>query len=139
MLPSGSDFRECAPRGGNHSLPNNLQIDPFKCEKMPNKVGRFFNKLPSVINRVNKPLEWLNHPQHVCTKVNNHSPPNEGVLTEPSEHQRLMSGSRAPERLEPHLAMETSISSSRSTSSGSHLVRDQVEDLGKMPRSRDSW
>jgi hypothetical protein len=61
------------------------------------------------------------------------------VGAEASEHQRLMSGSKAPERLEPHLAMETSISASDSTSGGSHLVRDQVEDLGEMPRSRDSW
>jgi hypothetical protein len=60
------------------------------------------------------------------------------VGAEASEHQRLMSGSRAPERLEPHLAMETSRSTSDSTSSGSHLVRNQVEDLGEMPRSRYS-
>jgi hypothetical protein len=56
-----------------------------------------------------------------------------------SEHQRLMSGSRAPERFDSHLAMETSRSASVSTSCGSHLVRDQVEDLGDMPRSRYSW
>jgi hypothetical protein len=43
------------------------------------------------------------------------------------------------ERLEPHLAMETSRSTSDSTSGGSHLVRDQVEDLNEMPRSRYSW
>jgi hypothetical protein len=61
------------------------------------------------------------------------------VGAEASEHQRLMSGSRAPERLEPHLAMETSRSASDSTSGGSHLVRDQGEDLGEMPRSRYSW
>jgi hypothetical protein len=57
-----------------------------------------------------------------------------------SEHQRLMRRrSRAPQRLEPHLAMETSRSGSGSTSGGSHLVRGQVEDLGEMPRSRYSW
>jgi hypothetical protein len=58
------------------------------------------------------------------------------VGVEASEHQRLMSGSRVPERLVPHLAMETSRSASGSISGGSHLVRDQVEDLGEMPRSR---
>jgi hypothetical protein len=46
-----------------------------------------------------------------------------------SEHQRLMSGSRAPERLESHLAMETSISVSDFSSGGRPLVRDQGEDL----------
>jgi hypothetical protein len=57
-----------------------------------------------------------------------------------SEHQRLMRrSSRAPQRLEPHLAMETGRSASGSTSGGSHLVRGQVEDLGEMPRSRYSW
>jgi hypothetical protein len=56
-----------------------------------------------------------------------------------SEHQRLMRRSRAPQRLEPHLAMEMSRSGSSSTSGGSHLVRGQVEDLGEMPRSRYSW
>jgi hypothetical protein len=50
-----------------------------------------------------------------------------------------MSGSNAPERLEPHLVMETSKSTSDSTSGGSHLVRDQGEDLGEIPRSRYSW
>jgi hypothetical protein len=56
-----------------------------------------------------------------------------------SEHQRLMRRSRAPQRLGPHLAMETSRSGSGSTSGGSHLVRGQVEDLGEMPREGDSW
>jgi hypothetical protein len=55
-----------------------------------------------------------------------------------SEHQRLMSVSGAPERFESHLAMETRRSISYSTSGGSHLVRDQGEDLGEMPRSKDS-
>jgi hypothetical protein len=50
-----------------------------------------------------------------------------------------MSGSKAPERLESHLAMETSRSALDFTSGGSHLVRDQVEDLGEMPRSRYSF
>jgi hypothetical protein len=46
------------------------------------------------------------------------------------EHQRLMRRSnRAPQRLEPHLAMETGRSASGSTSRGSHWVRDQGEDL----------
>jgi hypothetical protein len=56
-----------------------------------------------------------------------------------SEHQRLMRRSRASQRLGPHLAMEMSRLASSSTSCGSHLVRDQVEDLGEMPRSRYSW
>ena len=57
-----------------------------------------------------------------------------------SEHQRLMRrSSKAPHRLEPHLAMETSILGFGSTSGGSHLVRGQVEDLGEMPRGRYSW
>jgi hypothetical protein len=60
----------------------------------------------------------------------------EGAL----EHQRLMRrSSRAPQRLEPHLATETGKSGSGSTSSGSHFVRGQVEDLGEMPRSIYSW
>jgi hypothetical protein len=61
------------------------------------------------------------------------------VGAEASKHQRLMSGSRVPERLEPHLVMETSKLALGSTSGGSHLVRDQVEDLGEMPRSKYSW
>jgi hypothetical protein len=56
------------------------------------------------------------------------------VGAEASKHQRLMSVSRAPEKLEPHLAMETSKSGSGSILGGSHLVRDQVEDLSEMPR-----
>jgi hypothetical protein len=39
------------------------------------------------------------------------------------------SGSRAPERLESHLAMETSRSVSDFSSGGRPLVRDQGEDL----------
>jgi hypothetical protein len=62
-------------------------------------------------------------------------PSRQGFGVGASEHQRLMRRSRAPQRLEPHLAMETSRSSSGSTSGGSHLVRGQVEDLGEMPRS----
>jgi hypothetical protein len=42
--------------------------------------------------------------------------------------------SKVPERFDSHLAMETSRSVSDSTSNGSHLVRDQGEDLGEMPR-----
>jgi hypothetical protein len=56
------------------------------------------------------------------------------------EHQRLMRRrSRGPRRLEPYLATETGISSSGSTSGGSHLARGQVEDLGEMSISRYSW
>jgi hypothetical protein len=61
------------------------------------------------------------------------------VGAEALEHQRLMRVSRAPERFDSHLAMETSRSGSDSTSGGSHLVRDQGEDLGEMLRSRYSW
>jgi hypothetical protein len=42
--------------------------------------------------------------------------------------------SMGPQRLEPHLATETGISGSGSTSGGRHLVRGQVEDLGEMSR-----
>jgi hypothetical protein len=57
-----------------------------------------------------------------------------------SKHQRLMRrSSRAPQRLEPHLATETGRSGSRSTSGGSYLARGQVENLGEMSRSRYSW
>jgi hypothetical protein len=57
-----------------------------------------------------------------------------------SEHQRSMRRkSRAPYRIEPHLAMEMSRSGSGSTSGGSHLVRGQVEVLGEMPRYGYSW
>jgi hypothetical protein len=46
-----------------------------------------------------------------------------------SEHQRLMRrSSRAPRRLEPHLASETGRSGSGSTSGGSYLARGQVDD-----------
>jgi hypothetical protein len=66
-------------------------------------------------------------------------PSRQMVGAEVSEHQRLMSGRRASERFDSHLAMETSKSAPDSTSCGSHLVRDQAEDLGEMPRSRYSW
>ena len=56
-----------------------------------------------------------------------------------SEHQRLMRSSKAPQRLEPHLATETDRLGSGSTSGGSYLARGQVEDLGEMPRSTYSW
>jgi hypothetical protein len=57
-----------------------------------------------------------------------------------SEYQRLTRRSnKIPHRLETHLATETDISDFGSTSSGIHLVRDQVEDLGEMLRSRYSW
>jgi hypothetical protein len=55
-----------------------------------------------------------------------------------SEHQRLMSVSRVPERLESHLAMETSRSVSNSSSGGRPSVRDR-ETLGEMLRARDLW
>jgi hypothetical protein len=45
------------------------------------------------------------------------------------EPQRLVKESRAPERFGSHLAMKMSKSISDSTSGGSHLVRDQGEDL----------
>jgi hypothetical protein len=57
-----------------------------------------------------------------------------------SEHQRLMRrSSKAPRRLEPHLATEIGRSGSGSTSGGSYLARGQVEDLGEMSRSWYSW
>jgi hypothetical protein len=56
------------------------------------------------------------------------------------EHQRLMR-SRVSRRLEPHLAMERTRSSSCSTSGGSHLARGQVEIQILLVRcqERDSW
>jgi hypothetical protein len=57
-----------------------------------------------------------------------------------SEHQRLMRRrSKAPQRVEPRLAMETSRSGLGSTLGGSHLVRGQVKELVEMSRSRYSW
>jgi hypothetical protein len=45
------------------------------------------------------------------------------------EHQRLMRrSSKAPRRLEPHLASVTGRSGSGSTSGGSYLARGQVDD-----------
>jgi hypothetical protein len=75
--------------------------------------------------------------------------PRQRVGAGASEHQRLMRRSgRAPRRLEPHLATETGISGSGSTSGGSYLARGQVEilvrcrdpgTLGEIPRGGDSW
>jgi hypothetical protein len=57
-----------------------------------------------------------------------------------SEHQILMRRrDKAPQRLEPHLAIETCRSSSISTSGGRYLARGQADDLGEMSRSRYSW
>jgi hypothetical protein len=57
-----------------------------------------------------------------------------------SEHHILMRRrGRELQRLVPHLATETGISSSRSPSGGSYLARGQVDELGEMPRSRYSW
>jgi hypothetical protein len=66
--------------------------------------------------------------------------PRQRVGAGDSEHKILMSRiDRAPQRLESHLATETGRSCSGSTSGVSHLVRGQVEDLGEIPRGRDSW
>jgi hypothetical protein len=66
--------------------------------------------------------------------------PRQRVGAGASEHHRLMRrSSRAPWRLEPHLATKTGRSGSGSTLGGSYLGRGQVEDLGEMPRSRYSW
>jgi hypothetical protein len=57
-----------------------------------------------------------------------------------SDHQILMRRSgREPWRIEPHLAIEMSISGFGSTSGGSDLERGQVDDLDEIPRSRYSW
>jgi hypothetical protein len=78
--------------------------------------------------------EWVTGPPRIASV--SELPSRQRVGATASEHQRLMRRrSRAPRRLEPHLATETRRSSSGSTSAGSYLARGQVEDLGEMSRS----
>jgi hypothetical protein len=71
--------------------------------------------------------EWVTGPPRIASVSELLSRQRVGATT--SEHQRLMRrSSRAPRRLEPHLATETSISGSGSTSGGSYLAIGQVDD-----------
>jgi hypothetical protein len=84
------------------------------------------------------PSKWVTGPPRIASVSELSS--RQRVSATASEHQRLMRRSdKAPRRLEPHLALETSRSGSRSTSGGSYLARGQVEDLGEMSRSKYSW
>jgi hypothetical protein len=71
--------------------------------------------------------EWVTGPPRIASVSEQPSRQRVGATT--SEHQRLMRrSSRAPRRLEPHLASETGRSGSGSTSGGSYLARGQVDD-----------
>jgi hypothetical protein len=71
--------------------------------------------------------EWVTGPPRIATV--SEQPSRQRVGATASEHQRLMRrSSKAPQRLEPHLAFETSRSGSGSTSGGSYLARGQVDD-----------
>jgi hypothetical protein len=71
--------------------------------------------------------EWVTGPPSIATVSEQSSRQRVGATT--SEHHRLMRrSSRAPRRLEPHIAYETSRSGSGSTSGGGDLVRGQVDD-----------
>jgi hypothetical protein len=71
--------------------------------------------------------EWVTSPPNIATVSEQSSRKRVGATA--LEHQRLMRRiSRAPWRLEPHLAYEIGRSSSGSTSGGSYLVRGQVDD-----------
>jgi hypothetical protein len=71
--------------------------------------------------------KWVTGPPWIASV--SELPSRQRVGTTTSDHQRLMRRSnRAPRRLEPHLAIETGISCSGSTSGGSYLVRGQVDD-----------
>jgi hypothetical protein len=71
--------------------------------------------------------EWVTGPPSIATV--SEQPSRQRVSATASVHQRLMRrSSRAPRRLEPHIASETGRSGSGSTSGGGDLVRDQVHD-----------
>jgi hypothetical protein len=71
--------------------------------------------------------EWVTGPPKIA--IVSEQPSRQRVGATTSEHQRLMRrSSRAPQRLELNLASETGRSSSGSTSSGSYMVRGQVDD-----------
>jgi hypothetical protein len=71
--------------------------------------------------------EWVTGPPSIATVSEQPSRQRVGATT--SVHQRLMRrSSRAPRRLEPHIASETGRSGSGSTSGGGDLARGQVHD-----------
>jgi hypothetical protein len=71
--------------------------------------------------------EWVTGPPSIALVSELSSRQRVGAIA--SKHQRLMRrSSRAPQRLEPHLATETGRSGSGSTSGGSYLARGQVDD-----------
>jgi hypothetical protein len=71
--------------------------------------------------------EWVTGPPSIATVSEQPSRQRVGATT--SVHQRMRRrSSRAPQRLEPHMAYETGRSGSGSTSGGSDLARGQVDD-----------
>jgi hypothetical protein len=71
--------------------------------------------------------EWVTGPPSIATVSEQPSRQRDGATA--SVHQRMMRrSSRAPQRLEPHMAYETGISGSGSTSGGGDLARGQVDD-----------
>jgi hypothetical protein len=71
--------------------------------------------------------EWVTDPPSIATISEQSSKQRVGATA--SVHQRLMRRrSRAPRKLEPHIASETGRSGSGSTSGGSDLARGQVDD-----------
>jgi hypothetical protein len=71
--------------------------------------------------------EWVTGPPSIATVSEQPSRQRDGATA--SVHQRMMRrSSRAPQRLEPHMAYETDRSGSGSTSGGGDLARGQVDD-----------
>jgi hypothetical protein len=71
--------------------------------------------------------EWVTGPHSIATV--SEQPSRQRVGATASVHQRMISrSSRAPQRLEPHIASETGRSGSGSTSGGGDLARGQVHD-----------
>jgi hypothetical protein len=70
--------------------------------------------------------EWVTGPPSIATV--SEQPSRQRVGATASMHQKLRRSSRAPRRLEPHIASETGRSGSRSTSGGCYLARGQVDD-----------
>jgi hypothetical protein len=71
--------------------------------------------------------EWVTGPPSI--DIVSEQPSRQRVGAQASVHHRLMRrSSRAPRRLEPHLAYDTGRLGSTSTSGGSYLARGQVDD-----------
>jgi hypothetical protein len=71
--------------------------------------------------------EWVTGPPSIATVSEQPSRQRDGATA--SVHQRMMRrSSRAPQRLEPHMAYETGRSGSGSTSGGGDLAGGQVDD-----------